>query len=676
MRFRILCAALICLLLQACSLNQGQGTAPTPQAIDPTSLATTQPIEPEDPTPETEATVAPTDPTTSATSAPASQASYERASCKFEEPDGVEVECGYLIVPEDRSSDDGKTIRLHVAVFKSQSDTPEPDPIVYLEGGPGGNALEGVPLIFEDRFATFLDKRDLIMFDQRGTGYSEPALDCPEIIKLQNDTLTEDIRIPEGEKLGAEALLACRDRLVSEGVNLAAYTSAENAADLNDLRIALGYEQWNLYGISYGTRLALTEMRDFPEGVRSAILDSSYPLETNLFVDIPANADRAFTTFFEGCAKDSACNTAYPNLESDFYKLVDKLNATPVTVPVTNYLTNEESQLLLNGDSLFSILFGALYVTDYIPLLPKAIGDALNSDNYTFLAALAFDDVIQAEFFSNGMYYSVECAEEYPFGTPQAYQNADQSFPEQRDAFDSSSIVTICGAWGSDKPDPRENQPITSDIPSLVLSGEYDPITPPAYNRQVAQSLNNSFLFEFPGLGHGVSNDTECPLGITKAFLDNPSREPDASCIEEMTGPQFVAPDGPITLKPFEDQDFGFSSVLPDTWQKFNDGVYGSRSGNAVIFQFAGAGDQDAVLERLNDQLQLDGEPEAAGQHKGQTLTWQLYTVSLQGQPGNLALATSGDRTYIVLLVGASDTGDSLYDSVFIPTLDVFAPLS
>ena len=136
--------------------------------------------------------------------------------------------------------------------------------------------------------------------------------------------------------LGTEAICSCHDRLVSEDINLAAYNSAESAADLNDLRLTLGYEEWNLVGISYGTRLALTAMRDYPEGIRCVILDSTYPLQVSLYAEMPANFDRALNVFFHGCTTDPACSEAYPELEIVFFQLVDQLNDSPITFSATN----------------------------------------------------------------------------------------------------------------------------------------------------------------------------------------------------------------------------------------------------------------------------------------------------------------------------------------------------
>jgi len=189
--------------------------------------------------------------------------------CPFFIPAERRPRCGFILVPEDRGKPDGRNIRIRAAVFKSESATPPADPIVFLDGGPGSNTLEALQYDLEV-FEPLLAERDLLLFDQRGAGSSDPPLECAELKEMFYGILGEP-RTPE-EHRAQELRDAenCRDTLSRSGADLAAYNSAENAADLEDLRLALGYAQWNLYGGSYGTKLALTAMRDFPAGIRSA----------------------------------------------------------------------------------------------------------------------------------------------------------------------------------------------------------------------------------------------------------------------------------------------------------------------------------------------------------------------------------------------------------------------
>ena len=468
--------------------------------------------------------------------------------CAFPVPDGVRAECGYLAVPRDRRGNDGVTLRLHYAVFKSTSSNPRPDPVVYLSGGPGFGALETVPLTFNRRFLPFLAERDFIMFDQRGTGLSEPALDCPEYTRTYYDLLDRDLST---EEAGAEFLGAfreCHDRLVKEGVDPEAYTTVENAADVRDLRVALGYDEWNLYGVSYGTKLALTTMRDHPQGIRSAILDSAFPLQVNLDTSIAANARRAFDVLFQGCAAHVAspgegmsCAEAYPGLRESFFRTVAALNDDPAAVSLTNPLTGETFPALLDGDALVATLFQSLYATELLPVIPLAIAEA-EEGRFDAVAAIQGSLLAELDFASVGMQLSVQCGEETRFVTREELAGAVKDFPELGDVFAREVNLDVCELWGSRRAGPIENEAVSSPIPALVLSGEYDPITPPAWGRLTAADLDNAFFYEFRGVGHGASGTGGCPLGITLDFLDDPGSEPDSSCMARMRRPDFVVP--------------------------------------------------------------------------------------------------------------------------------------
>jgi pimeloyl-ACP methyl ester carboxylesterase len=608
-------------------------------------------------------------------------AEFKSAPILFEVPAGQTVECGYLTVPEDRSQPDGPTIRLYVAIFKSQSASPAPDPVVYLAGGPGGKAVESVVFNFNERYAPFLADRDFIVFDQRGTGYSEPALDCPEVIELAYEILPLDLSPEEGTEMSNEAVCACHDRLVSEGVNLAAYNSAESAADLDDLRLALGYEEWNLYGISYGTKLALTAMRDYPEGIRSVILDSTYPLQVNSFVELPDNLTRAFGVFFDGCAADPACSQAYPDLENVFWELVNQFNASPVTFPVTQPLSGETYDVLMDGDSLIGFLFQSLYATEIIPLLPKIIYDARDG-SYDILAMVEGSLLTSTELLSYGMYYSVQFNEELSFSTPAELAAACDDYPELQDYYydicnTDEGVYYLAQVWGAGSADPVENEPVVSDIPTLVLAGQYDPVTPPAWGQMVAGDLANSYYFEFPGVGHGATvSGEECPLDIALAFLDNPAAAPASQCIANMDGPDFLASGTEVNLVPFTSEVFSISGVVPEGWEEASPGVY-SRSalGLVVLLQQAAPYvSADGILQLLTTQLGLYEVPEKAGSRKANGLTWSLYEIELHDVLADMAIAESGGTSYLVMLIGPPSERDFYYEEVFLPAVDALTP--
>lgn len=467
---------------------------------------------------------------------------YEEAVCKFYTSPGIKVECGNLTVPEDHQNPDGTTIQLHVAVFRSVSASPEPDPVVYLEGGPGGSALETIGYAYDILVKPYLDKRDFVVFDQRGTGYSQPYLGCPELFDVGYDTIDQFLMPSDDVSANLEAVFSCYERLKNSGINLNAYNSAQSAADLNVLRELLGYEQWNLYGISYGTRLALTSMRDNPEGIRTAILDSTYPPQVNLYIETPANMHRSMDTLFAGCAKDPACNERYPDLETVTYKLVDQLNREPVLVPLDDYY-HDGYEVLVTGDDLIGLLFHSFYSEFLIPTLPSIIYEA-RSGNYEDLAWLRAQSIGGGGGNSMGMYYSVQCYEEVPFGSPDDVIAGGNEHPQVQNFFTRNyylgkAIFTVCKSWQLGDFNPLENDPVVSDIPSLILSGEYDPITPPEWGALTSETLTTSYHFTFPGLGHGVSVVGDCAPKMVSQFLDTPMTAPDGSCIEEMPGPVF-----------------------------------------------------------------------------------------------------------------------------------------
>ena len=463
---------------------------------------------------------------------------FETSDCRFEPPPRRTVECGFVTVPEDRGQAGGTTVRLHVAVFRSQSEDAAPDPVVYLEGGPGVTALELAGLSFEPYYSPFLDDRDFIMFDQRGVGLSEPALDCPEIVEFAYESLDEYLSVEEATSRFMDAVGRCRDRLTADGVNLKAYTSAESAADLNDIRLALGYDEWNLYGTSYGTRLALTVMRDHPDGVRSVVLDSVYPPEVNLFESILPNADRAFSVLFGLCEASPTCEERYPDLETTLYALVENLDREPRLISIVHPITGERHDALMTGHRILEAMFQSMYSTGLIPLLPEAVYDAADGRLGTLASAHGLILLIN-ELNSVGMHLSVQCGEEVPFTSEVEIALVIGAHPRLSELLERDSTLEACKVWDHRVAAPVEDRPVISEIRTLVLSGELDPITPPAWGRTAAESLADSYFFEFPGVAHGVGTSGPCPLGIALAFLRDPSSEPSHECIDEMSGPQF-----------------------------------------------------------------------------------------------------------------------------------------
>ncbi|WP_129673243.1 alpha/beta fold hydrolase [Candidatus Chloroploca sp. Khr17] len=444
--------------------------------------------------------------------------------------DELGVSCGYLIAPEERSDPESAEVSLALAVIPSRSATPRPDPIIYLDGGPGGSALFGIADWID---SPLRDEYELILFDQRGTGLSWPSLNCLEMEEAEDD---------EANFVAAQA---CRDRLIDEGVNLNAYNSRANAADVADLIAQLGYDEVNLLGISYGTRLAMTVLRDNAAGVRSVILDSSYPPNVNAYNEQALNAGLAILAMLRGCADDPDCADAFPDLEQRFYSLIDLLDEEPILFEVED----EEGELVdveVSGADLVSHISDWLYITDLISYIPLMIDELDRSETATlqFLyeesgAGFGRQDAAEGDLSdSEAMFYAVECREEAPFSTLNQARAQAADLPTQLDEALLGSVENffeLCPIWDVASATARERAPVASAIPTLILAGEYDPVTPPHWGLLAAQGLSNSYFYVLPGGGHAVIDASDCMMTITKAFLDNPTREPDARCLNELT---------------------------------------------------------------------------------------------------------------------------------------------
>lgn len=453
---------------------------------------------------------------------------FEEIDCPFDVPANEDVTCGVLIVPENRQTNNGATVELMVAILHAYTDSPQPDPIIYLEGGPGGSALAFIDTWYDNPYR---EKRDFILFDQRGTGFSLPSLNCPE---MDND---------EAEN----ALIQCRDRLLSEGVDLTAYNSRENAADVEALRRALGYERVNLYGISYGTRLALTVMRDYPDSLRAVVLDSVYPPNVDTSYLFPSDTYTLISTMFDDCAAQPACNAAFPDLEARFYAALDAIVNTPPLV--TNY---DGDDVELYAKDVLNTLVDQLKTNGLVSAIPAALNAFIEGDYETYFLLAnegAGDDSAQDEAFdensleidddSEGMNLSVQCREEILFA------NLDEATTRARsvgmpDLLLETLFATVtlefeeCALWPAGEPEPIENQAVVSDIPTLVLSAQYDTATPPSWGDIAAETLSNSYNFHLPLIGHSVIDGGECPLSIALLFIDSPNDAPDTSCIASM----------------------------------------------------------------------------------------------------------------------------------------------
>lgn len=430
--------------------------------------------------------------------------------------------CGTLTVPENYDVENGRSIDLNIAVIPARDRPVAADPVFMLAGGPGQAAVEAFPFILP-LFGDLNNNRDIVLVDQRGTGQSNP-LDCPNLRDLPFDT-------PEEE---AFALLeACRETLAEEH-DLTQYITDIAMRDLDNVRDALGYEQINLFGTSYGSRAAMRYMQLYPDRVKTAVLNAITSPELVIYLQSPADGQRALDLLFARCATDAACQEAFPNFETDFYRILDELDEGR-DVAVAHPQTGEIEQILLTPDGLMQGIFGLLYSPDLVSLMPLLISNIAETGDYEPLVA----QMIALSGSSNlyqGMFYAVACSEDTPLI---ALEEAEAVRGNTQFPLLADDMLTICETWPTSDAGLAFREPLNSDIPTLLLSGDADPITPPNYADQVAAGLTNKVEILLPGYGHDISAIGCVPDLITEFIESETPTQLDTSCTTNIVPPPF-----------------------------------------------------------------------------------------------------------------------------------------
>jgi pimeloyl-ACP methyl ester carboxylesterase len=472
-----------------------------------------------------------------------------RADCWFKAPEKISTRCYRLSVPESRAGRSDMTLELPVVVISVPEMRKRDDPVVYLAGGPGDGAwLDADRIDFWWEFVAdnaWVNERDLVLMDQRGTGLARPRIDCPEYEATQIRSLGFGLDRKAAREAWMTAAGECRARVEKEGHDPLSYTSRDSATDLHDLMGALELQHWNVYGLSYGTRLALTYARDYPHDVRSLILDSVYLPESAFLEDAAWRTDRAFRVLFDGCRRSAECDRWYPDLERRLLALVERLNRTPVERTV-ELESGRHVRVVVTGELLLNYLFQNLYNRSSIETVPQIIDLFENGSPAAITSEVGYlaDLHIDRPDWGDALGLSIDCHEEVPFNDFAKVRREYLRFPLLKSFADDESRGVACAKWPMGPLDPVENQPIHSDVPALLLAGLYDPITPPHYARLAGSRLVNSFYFEFLSVGHDVLSNETCAGELARQFLDDPVRMPGHACLGRLKPPEFRPPAG------------------------------------------------------------------------------------------------------------------------------------
>jgi pimeloyl-ACP methyl ester carboxylesterase len=444
----------------------------------------------------------------------------------------VDAYCGTLQVFENRETKQGRQIDLNIVVLPALSSDPKPDPFFFLAGGPGqGAAQMAKPL--REAFRQIVNDRDIVLVDQRGTGKSNP-LNC----------IDEDDSLKAFAETEESAVVRLKKCMAGYDADLRLYTTDIAMDDLDDVRTFLGYDKINVYGGSYGTRAGLVYMRRHGERVRTAVLDGVAPTNMRLPLHAPRDVQRAFDRLIADCEADPACNTTYPNLGARARALIARLEKDPPLVAIVHPRTGERGEIRMTARIVANVIFATLYQPIAASLVPALIARAEQNDFQGLLAVAGSNDSGATPNMSVGMQLSVLCAEDGPRITP------EDAMKQAEGTLFGRHVLRLqreaCAFWPRGHVDPSFYEPVQSSIPTLILSGDIDPITPPVWGEEIAKTLANSTHIVLPGTGH-TAGGTGCGRRLIKAFIDAGTAESlDTSCVQKITRPPyFVTPAGP-----------------------------------------------------------------------------------------------------------------------------------
>ncbi|MGB5330967.1 MAG: alpha/beta fold hydrolase, partial [Woeseiaceae bacterium] len=473
-----------------------------------------------------------------------------------------DIECGLLQVPENRESPNSRYIELHFIKLNSTWDDEEADEqdeeetklapgkrddvVIYLTGGPGAHATSYVKR-FKDH--GILKHRDMYILEQRGIGYSddfcaEYAARKPEKFDVPTFDGQQDAAITAADDCAANALAA--------GVDLSGYNTIENARDVHALRLALGIEQWNVWGISYGTILGQAYIREDPEGIRAIVLDSIVPInarDDTHYWQVVKWYDRDLQKLDELCGADTGCAKRYPDLGKRLRQATQTIIDNPIVVDVKDTELYPSGQARFFSDIAGFLPFILLYEQSNYPGLPGMIyawADILEKRDKTLFRALAQAGDDNLEGLSFGMYDAIFCLDGYREAQLSSAAADREAFPILANAIGTADsdlrFAQHCLDTGMAPRDAAEYGPVSTDIPALIVAGDMDPITPPPLAKAILPGFSNGTYVEFPYAGHGPLRSVECGGDLLNLFFDAPRAEPDLSCVDEMEAPEFFVP--------------------------------------------------------------------------------------------------------------------------------------
>ncbi|SEW42754.1 alpha/beta hydrolase fold [Chitinophaga sp. YR573] len=438
-----------------------------------------------------------------------------------------DVQWGYFTVPENWDIDNGNSVQLAVAVIKSHNKQSH-EGVVFLAGGPGGNAVRGIRKWLNN---PILNDHDIILVDVRGAGLSTPQL-CPELGKEFMGVMAENDDDDKEIADRVKAAVACRDELLKRKIDISMYNSHSVASDLHALKQALGYDKWMVYSVSYGTRMALEYVRDFPQEVTKVVFDSPVLPVAGLYDNNTSNYVRSLEVLFEKCRQDKSCSSEYGDLKELYQKTVSDLEKNPITIKVPQSLVST-GKFTLNAQDFMIAVQQGLYDPRFFEVLPLIIKE-FNHRNEEMITSLFFAlrNRLSLDY---GTYYCVLCKETLPLNSIDTFigdaaknqQLTSGGLPFYKGDY------SICEKWfgGIGKDTVAGGPQLITNIPALIVSGEFDPVTPPAVGKKLQALIPGSVAVVFPGQGH-VPGYSSKGTEVIHAFFNGTLKTTDISNLQ------------------------------------------------------------------------------------------------------------------------------------------------
>ncbi len=454
--------------------------------------------------------------------------------------------CGRLTVPEDRRNGGKRTISLSVAILPAKSQRPKSDPIVWLAGGPGDDAITEIPMAVAGKLNA---DRSVIFMSQRGTYSARPKLTCASVDRWAAKTLNMPYDAAATGSAYAGATRECRRELTARTSDLAAYNTLESADDLEDLRVALQIPKWNVYGISYGTDLALTYMRQHSGGIRAVAIDGVFPPPLAGGVSAWTSAGEGINAVFKACRDQTPCRKRYGDIGATFRRLVLQYEASPKTVAVQVQGHPGKVNVKISGGML--VQWTVSPGTHWAAKVPASIAALAHGDPTPIASTWAAPKLDPAGIgvLSNGLFYGVSCGEWVPYESEKSVIEAGRrAFPMFPVSILRNGPLPFmrenCREWDVPKVSPLVRATTRSSIPTLVISSQYDAQTAASFGAYVARTLSSATVVTIPNVAHvafGSPSEAAnaCAYAIAKSFFNRLNRA-DTSCIRNVPATKFV----------------------------------------------------------------------------------------------------------------------------------------